>query len=599
MRNLKTSLMVGSLMASAAFAELIVDIPAPATTLKTLNQVGADSTSDGALAIKQLSGATYYVGHASTAQLSETTLGELSLSYSLTFDAKDGNYGTAVGILLPLTAAWDIKDLTNMTSITYQAKAATAGVKVHMIIGSDAYGADMAKENSAITSNATALKTSYSTVTVIPTELVTPTWAKAESAATTGWVADGEIYTTGIAPFVKDLNIQPVLNWASATSLTSDAASVNTITIKDVKIAGVNAYGVPHGVNCNGKSFVVDDFATSDTRSAGDANYLGNYWYAFTDTTSDADRNNTDTATGFSKVLLPAKTRAWKWTPLFGAFLDAELNKFDSASTVDGFKYHKYAGWADIGTDLTDNAKNPMDFTSFSSGDQLTAISFDLYAGASAAPALAGAVFDTNLVKRITVKVGSSGAPDAAPFQIDIASDSAVIGWDGQNTGLTNLCVDLSALTQPGWYVKNNLNGNKAELSPSALTKLSWEAKIEDQKDPTKALARVTFGVGNVTLWGIDATDMAEIMVSGVKGAKARGAALKVAYGANLVLSYSLPGTSAQIEVLRLDGSKVASFKAAATAQNLSLPVSLTRGNYLVTVAGNSKRLASTLAVAR
>jgi hypothetical protein len=592
MSNLKLSLLAGSLMASAAMADVTIDIPAPATTVSTKSQVGADTTSAGALSIKNMSGATYYIGHASTGQLSETSAGELSLQYSLTYAAADGNYGTAVGILLPLTASWDIKDLTAMTSITFQMKMATTGAKAHLIIGSDGYPSDMAAENSALTSNDVAITTAYATITVLPGDLLTPTWAKAASAATTGWIADGTTYTTGIAPVVKDLNFQPVLNWTSATVLKSDAASVNTMSLKNVKIAGISKWNVPHGSSCSGaKYFTLDDFSTATGRTTADANYYNTYWYVFTDTTSDAARIN-DTAVGNSKVVLPTGKRAWAWTANAGAFLTANLDKNVPTST---YTYHKYAGWADIGTDLTDAEGNPSDFSSFTSGNMLTGISFDLYAGASAAPIVTGATFDTNLVERIIFKVGNKSAPDAAPYQISIAADSAVTGWTGAKEGLTSICVDVSALAQPGWYVKDSAGGISSPLPISELTKLSWEAKIEDQKDPTKATAAVTFGVGNVTLWGINAADL----VSGVKGSKVRGAALRAAYNSGLVLSYAVPGTSAQIEVLRLDGSKVASFKAGATASNLSLPVSLTRGNYLVTVAGASKRLTSTLAVAR
>ena len=99
------------------------------------------------------------------------------------------------------------------------------------------------------------------------------------------------------------------------------------------------------------------------------------------------------------------------------------------------------------------------------------------------------------------------------------------------------------------------------------LTKLNWEIIIEDQKDATiHTSLNNTIAISNVKLFGIDATD-------GIKSTKSSSSsALKATYGSSLVLTYSVPGTTANIAVVRLDGSKVASFQAAAKATNLSLP---------------------------
>jgi hypothetical protein len=580
-KSLSVALLLGALCASAR-ADISVAIPAPTTTLSTRSQVGVDDTSAGALAIKDQSGATYYIGHASTGQLSETSAGELSLNYSLKYDAADGDYGTATGILLPITPEWDITDLSAMTSLTFEAKMATTGAKIHLIIGSDAYPADMAKENSALVGNDVSVTTAYATITVLPGDLLVPTWAKAPGAATTAWIASGT-YTTGIAPAVKSLNFQPVLNWTSATVLKSDAASKNTLTIRNVKIAGLVGPKLPIGSQCLGSHFVLDDFAADRMADGPDA--LGTYWYAFTDTTSDRVRNDTDSAVGRSKVALPSGAAKWTVLPGMGAFLSAKLEKNDTGSA---FLYHRYAGWAAIGTDLTGTDGSPSAL--FQGNSSLRAISFDLYAGASAAPAIPGATFATDKVKTITFKVGMAGVPDAVAFQASIPSDTAVAGWTGNHEGLTSVCVDLTSLSQPSWYVKT-LAGGASPIDPAAVTKLSWEAKITDQKDPTVHSADVTFGVGNVTLWGVDPTS--------VKGSRIRSEALRVAAGNQLVLSYEVPGSSARIEIVRFDGTRVASFDRAGTAKDLALPLRLAPGNYLVSVAGGGRRLVQAVSAAR
>jgi hypothetical protein len=58
-------------------------------------------------------------------------------------------------------------------------------------------------------------------------------------------------------------------------------------------------------------------------------------------------------------------------------------------------------------------------------------------------------------------------------------------------------------------------------------------------------------------------------------------------------------GTSAQIDVRSLDGARIASFREAASAQNLSLPVALSRGTYLVSVQGSMARQVALLSVVR
>lgn len=608
MRILTKSLLVGSLLASAAFADYNIAIPGGTADVSTKYGVGADTNSTTALQIKDMSGATYYVGKASSASLTETTAGELSLKYSLVYAAADGAYGTAVGILLPLTAAWDIKDLTAMTGISYQIKVATAGLTAHLIIGSDAYPQEMKDENSALVSKATdPLTTTYATINVLPTELQSPGWAKASNALTTGWKVDPEdvnyaAYTVGIGVAVKDLNFQPILDPAWGTGgtafKTTAAATVctnNTLTIKNVVIKGIEKYGIPAGKLCSGNFAFLDDFSATSwldgTDRAGNApNYFGGYWYAFSDTAS-APVAGADTAVGMSAITLPTGKRTWTPTLGAGAFVTATLEKNVPTST---YVYHKFAGWTDIGTDLTNpETGEPTNFNQFGTGS-LTAIGFDLYAGAAAATIVTGASFDTNLIERITLKLSKLSVTDDAPYQVDINAKKAVTGKAGGNTGLTDLCVDLTDLNQPGWY--NSKHGGAVAFTADDLTKIAWEIKIEDQKDPTKHTSTAsTFGVTNVKFFGISKSDLA----LGVKGGRTSKSGLKAWYNGVALSLSGLVANASQIEIVRLDGSKVASFKVPANSKSMSVPVSLKGGNYVVSVAGTGSRAATALAVAR
>jgi len=608
MQFLTKSLMVGSLLAAGAFADLPIAIPAVTPAVSTTYGVTLDSTSASAKQIKSLSGATFYKGVASSAGLTETTAGELSLQYSLVYSAKDGSgaYGTSVGFLIPIDAAWDIKDLSKATSISYQIKAATAGVTTHLIIGSDSYPTDVAAENASLVSPASlALTTAYQTVSVVPgTDLAMPTWMQSADGASVGWIADGVTTTISIAKKVKDLNIQPILDAAWNSTGTgfkagTTAVTANTLTITNIMIKGVSLYADVVGASCTGATYVtLDDFAATATagpkvgvaRKAADPNYFGGYWYAFTDTDNTVADNNTapgDSALGRSKVVLPTGTLKWNPTVGAGAFLTAQLEKNDSIST---FMYHPYAGWADIGTNLngsTGPGDTSYDLQNLASGNALTGIAFTIYGGAQAAAVIPGATFDTTNVQRVIFKVGRGSVNDAEPFQISIPLDQVLTP-----NGAT-ICVDVTALAQPSWFTP------AAVWQENDLTKLSWEIKIENQNNPAIHATSVpsTFGVANIQLYGVAASDLSA--VSAIKGVHSALAGLKVTYGSGLVLSYSVAGTSAQVDVVRLDGSKVASFKEGATAQNLSLPVSLSHGSYLVSVRGANSRLVSELAVAR
>jgi hypothetical protein len=586
---MRSSTVIGPILGLSfctAFADIPVSIPA-AADISTTYSTGVDATSANALKIKTLCGATYYAGVASSASLTETSQGELSLKYSLVYSASDGNgkYGTSTGILLPLTPAWSIEDLSMTSAIEFEIKAATAGVTTHLLIGSNLYPTDVAAENASLVSPASdPLTTTYTKVTIPMTALVMPTWMISADGAGVGWLADGTTYTIGIAKAVKNLNIQPILDaaWggtpagtAFKTTAAAQVAINNTITIRNVVLKGMECY-CPVLVNsCTGTYTLVDDFAatnpsTGAVRAEADPNYLGGYWYAFTDASTDPAKLN-DLATGKSKIILPAGVA--KWNPMVGsaAIATAQLEKNDTGSAV---LYHPYAGWADIGTDLPGtNPDGSMNAPS------LKAFSFDLYAGASLESVVPGATFDNTRIRRILFKVGRAGVSDDSGFQVSIPVSQAVG---------SPICVDVSNLKQPGW------DSLPVAWSSLDLTKLSWEILIEDQADSTIHSTSIpsTFGITNVKLWGVDPT--------GIRATRgAASTALRASYSKALNLTYRVDGPSARIEVRSLGGARVASFQEAANAQNLSLPVALSRGTYVVTVQGANARQVAILSVAR
>lgn len=617
MHNLIKSLTVGSLLFSAAaFARFDIPIPAPTADISTTYGTTLDSTSTNAVAIKALCGATFFKGVSSSASLTETTDSALALKYSLVFSALDGpkasgnTYGTTAGFLIPMDASWDIKDLRKADTFHIQMKALTGAPSFKFIANSKHYPYSVDSAKAALTAlPEVALSQTYQQFDIPASKLAMADWYTGPHSASTKWLADTAAGDTfGIAQYVEALNIQPVLNWASGTSLKSDAASANTLYVKRIWIGGVRKYDPVVGANCSSGSYVtVDDFQSTYTSTTEDSgyvagtarlksnpNYFGGYWYAFTDTTTSATKLTTDSAVGNSQAILALSgtgSTAHKWYPDITnniAVLTASLNKSTSGVTgaSSSFTYHRYAGWADIGTDLhghNDDTLVSLNLVNTVSGNTLQGISFDLYAGSVLNTLVSGAKIDTTKIERIVFKVGKYNVADAQPYQISIPISQAKEGG--------NICVDASALAQPAWYASKN---SAVPFSAENLTKLSWEIIIEDQKTSTVLTSDSnTFAVTNVVFWGLEATD-------GIKsGAKTSSSSLKATYGSSLVLSYSVPGTSAHIEVVRLNGTKVASFDAASSAKNLSLPVSLTHGSYLVTVKGATSRLVSSLAVAR
>ena len=564
----------------AAQAQLNIAIPAPAADVSTTFGVGVDSTSAGAVQIKSLTGATYTTGKSSSASLTETAQGELLLKWSLVYDPADGPYGTSVSLLLPLTPAWDIKDLSMSPEIDYDVKAASAfpANSVQMEIGSNLYGDSAKAENAALAQPRwTPLTASYQTVKVLTSTLAMNSWYTGSDAAITGWY-DPTVYTYNMGKTVKNLNFQPQIGWTSATDIKSGATG--TFYIRNVKVIGVGIPPFfPQGSGCIGKGLIVEDFAATKPNLA--QNYLGGSWYAYSDTSSDPAKLN-DSAIGSSKITLPAGDSTWLPSATHGALMTATLEKDVPSST---FLYHRYAGWAGLGTTLPGGNGGSLDLQPGPQGGALTAISFDLYAG----PALgAGYTIDTDKIRRIIFRVSKASVNDAEGYSVDIPVDMAT------NLTANNFCVDATSLQQPGWYVTNNLGGTPVAFSANDLTKLSWQIQIEDQTDPTKhTSANNTIAVGNVKFYGVC------LPCSGIEGSQTRTTALRASYTGALQLSYAVDGTAGQIEVRSLDGARIASFREAASAQNLSLPVALSRGTYLVSVQGSRTRQVALLSVVR
>jgi hypothetical protein len=343
------------------------------------------------------------------------------------------------------------------------------------------------------------------------------------------------------------------------------------------------------GKGCTGSSFRLDNFS-GEVAGLPNKNRQGGYWYAFTDTTSGTPglANGVSTLSDDSITFQGVQYIAGDEANMGYAGISATLDKGDSV-------VHPEAGWAQLGTYFLDKATGKpscMDLT------YLRAISFYVsMPGDFDGTNLVSDFDDTNLVG-VNLRIGNGSVADSVAF-------AAGIPYSKFNHQM--VCLDVSQFRQP--------NGN-AGLSMRDIYGLFWELKI--RSGATRAKPSSVY-IGNVTLWGeaslssgrtngpwtFSSTpcEIPNSMPLGVarKSGSAQGSSrLSATYSKGLRLNYALGGTSpVAIEILRLDGRKVASFAGTASASNLTLPISLSRGTYLAVVRSGTSKLVAPFAVAQ
>ena len=373
--------------------------------------------------------------------------------------------------------------------------------------------------------------------------------------------------------------------------------------------AGVaGAATTPSGQNdsaCSGVGVMFADFASLANSS------IGGYWFASCDSTTDPNRTE-DSAVGGSTIFLNGPGKAWR--PIVGnkplalpiGVLHANLEKNNPNSK---YTYHPYAGWADLGVRVSLQDAIGADFTG------LKAISFDFYAGADLT--IAGIVPPTGQ---------TYGWNDKIPgliFKMDslevVPGDEYQIAIPVSKAGGKRVCVVLDSLERPSSRLKVGDFVSK-RFVPSSITRMRWETRIANGGDTGSHKADMAFGITNVRLHGLDSLAVANAIEAtgffcdypgniippyhpiGIDGHRSSLQRLRVAYDQGLTLSYAFQGAEpVQVEVLRVDGARVASFsRQASVANHLRLPIALTRGTYLVSVrSGKSMRSAARLAVVR
>lgn len=490
---------------------------------------------------------------ATTTDISIKAAGVLHLSVSWGAVA---DYKANAGLLLPFNNLWTAVDFSNVTAVSFFYKTYDAKTAVEFTPNSDLYTGAANNDGVMMLAALTASAAGKTATVSLPDGIGFLAWMTDQAPSETNQSWD-EVKTA-----VKLLQFAPKpVNSSTGLSTKYDTwLEISKVTlVGSVTITGNVNWVSSLGSACSGTSTVISDFASASPNK----NTQGGYWFQFT------DQNGTDSSMGVSTIADDANAISGVTyldnadgslaTALAG--ISATLNKGDA-------KAHPYAGWADIGTGFKDADGNDtyLDLTG------LKAISFYLSASDD---------FDVTNLTGVDLKIVNSSVSDAAQFNA---------GVDVSSFNNTTICFDVSQFTQPAWY-KSTLTS----MPLNDIGKLQWEIKIN--KDATLSASQSTFYIGDVTLWGT----LPNAGIDGISSHKVGGKSALVAnYSKGLVLSYNLDGASAaKIDVVRMDGSKVASFTGAAKASNQSFSVNLSRGTYLAVVKGGKTNLVAPFAVAK
>lgn len=471
-------------------------------------------------------------------------------------DPTNNGYTANVGLLHPITPDWAETDLTGLTGITFEYKN-SAKITDALVVsfGSGSYSAEVAKAGTVYESEikgsaALAPHTTWATALLSVADFATPVWWTTPA----GFPSLNEVLTK-----VKNLQFAPKSAYtlagmqygkACAGKCVGPDMSAITMEFRNVTLKGVDggaAWPNPTSQGCEtGKAFtLLDDFVDGNPKSK-----LGGYWYVLTDSGSAAKPVDIgDKAKGTSSAAMTF-TGGDASTSGF-AMVNARLNK------KLGSEWHDYAGWAGIGIGFEGDG--------FAAGmENLKAISFQIRA-----------VEVGPNVQNINFKVAQQGVSDTAAH---IASmPVSAMALDGGK----NACIRLEDLKQPSYVVASQ----RTALTPNLIKKLSWEAKITDNRNRAIDTATAKFWITDVKLYGSDTIH------SGVRSRRSDATGLSVHAGPGGLNLSGYQGVS-RFEVRTLEGKVVARFAPAAT-----VPLSLVRGSYLLVGERDHGRMVRSFAV--
>lgn len=540
MRKIAMFLTAGAVLASGVHADWMLNDYA--TTTK-------DSAETNALY-----GVQSYQNKSSSVTVQVVTAGSVSLiATKIASDGTEG-YTANIGMLHPLTPDWAATDITGLTSIDFEFKNSTKITDYFAVsFGSEAYTDEIAAAGTvyeAGISGAAALNaaTAFKTASVLVDDFATPKWWTA--------IPDDFPSVADVLKKVKNLQFAPKTaytgdgsqNGTACKTCTGPTMTAITLDIRKINLVGVEKVSKfnPTYIGCEGAGVPLD-VAFDDN-----ANEAGGYWFNF----SDFDSTGTSTDKAKGKSTSSFTTVAGDEFASGSVTLHAGLNK------MNGTTWNPYAGWAAIGTGFFE--------AGWLIGTGLTGIKFQVQA-------------DTlpETIEFINFKVGLKTVNDTATHVARLPSKLLkTVAGDA-------FCARPEDLVQPS-YVTAAHRVDFATAMVSGIKQLAWEAKITNDKDSTIKTAQVKLTVSNVVLYGIPNT-FPQVGVDRKAIRSARPFGINYANG---VLSLKGFDGVSSVDVLSIDGRKVASFAPQAT-----MALDLGRGTYFVSAKRNGATVVQSFAV--
>lgn len=459
---------------------------------------------------------------------------------------KGSGYSANVGLMQPLSFDWAEHDISGLTGLNFEFRNSEAITgELAFSFGSasyDATNADSGQIYSVAIADNLAAGTEWKKVVITKADFATPLWWEKPSTfpkfdsvlkrVKNIQIAPRSTYTAGS----KGSQIKAGGVEVPCEDCTGPTMTKQTLDVRNIVLEGVGHAPPSNDRGCQDKYLLLDNFADGNLKVT---NMAAMYWYSYTDS-GNADVTKAKGSSTASMAIMSASDLGSTSGLLT---LDAKLNK----TSLDG-KWQPYAGWAAVGFHW--RSEDAADLSG------VTGFQFKL-----------GEKGNTNadLVEAIAFKLGIAGIDEAESFQVRLPLKALGSG--------ATVCVRPDDLKQPSYVV------NAKPLNLKNVTKLSWELKIANNKDPSIDTASASMWLTDVKLFGIDVIcleDNVDAWHCSV-GVDSRPSVKFSSSYKNGMLSLSGYKDVDVFEVVALDGSKIASFAPVA-----SMRLDLARGTYFL-----------------
>ena len=498
--------------------------------------------------VRRLYGATTFANAASRTDVRVLEKGVLRfVADSIRSEGTQG-YSANVGLIFPVRRDWSEMNLTGTTHLSFDLRLSskpTEGVGVSL--SSPVYGKynDEGKTHGyLIAPSALPAANVWKTITIPLEDLQHPGW----------WTPEPDFpVIDSVLKMVKAIQFSPktlysdagIQNGEVCTKCVGPTTTKIVMEARNIKIVGTGGPGLPNPSNIGCET---SDGRLLENFIDGDAtNLAGGSWYAFSDTSSLPAKAG-DSARGTSLVATSITAGDAVSGELGFVKFSAGLHK----SVPGSFAWRPYAGWAAISTDFGEG----LDLTARG----LTGISFQLRL-----------LRPGTHVEGIQFKAHLRGTPDEVAHSVLIPNRQ--ITPDDESFS-TRVCVRPEDLSQPSWAT------NKIPFLASGLHRLTWEAKIQDQIDPSIASDSLEFQLSEIRLHG----DTGSVAV--------RRAIARTSFSATYAsgrLTVRLPSGHQDVSVVSPAGRTVFQHRGDVKA----IPVALERGTWLVITRGPAGAMAS------